>query len=101
MRDRLDRLRSGGTEVLACSCDSMYSLRVFAERESLEFPLLSDYWPHGEVARDYGVLVADRGCALRGTFLIDRQGTIAWSVVNQIPYARDVDAYLEAIEALR
>jgi peroxiredoxin len=100
MRDRLDQLRTDDTELLAVSCDSMYSLRVFAEREQLEFPLLSDYWPHGEVAQAFGVFVDDRGCALRGTFLIDRHGDVAWSVVNKIPYARDVDAYLDAIAAL-
>ncbi len=86
--------------VLAVSCDSMFSLRVFAERESLTFPLLSDFWPHGAVARDYGVFDADRGCALRGTFVIDRTGTIRWQVVNAIPDARTVDDYLTALERL-
>ncbi|MGW0231820.1 peroxiredoxin [Actinopolymorpha singaporensis] len=86
--------------VLAISCDSMFSLRVFAERESLTFPLLSDFWPHGAVARAYGVFDADRGCALRGTFVIDRAGTIRWQVVNAIPDARAVDDYLAALERL-
>nr|WP_092883813.1 peroxiredoxin [Actinopolymorpha cephalotaxi] len=94
------RFASLDARVLAVSCDSMFSLRVFAERESLTFPLLSDFWPHGAVARDYGVFDADRGCALRGTFVIDRTGTIRWQVVNAIPDARAVDDYLTALERL-
>ncbi|MET9020859.1 peroxiredoxin [Actinopolymorpha sp. NPDC004070] len=94
------RLASLDARVLAISCDSMFSLRVFAERESLTFPLLSDFWPHGAVARDYGVFDADRGCALRGTFVIDRTGTIRWQVVNAIPDARAVGDYLTALERL-
>ena len=62
--------------------------------------MLSDFWPHGEVSRAYGVFEETRGCALRGTFLIDDSGTVVWRVINQIPYARDVDDYVAAIAEL-
>jgi peroxiredoxin len=100
MRQERDNLRNDRVETVVISCDSIYALRVFAEREQIDFPLLSDFWPHGEVARAYGVLAEDRGCALRGSFLVRTDGTIAWQVVNQIPYARDVAEYLRQIDAL-
>jgi peroxiredoxin len=100
MRQQRDRLRNDRVETVVVACDSMYALRVFAEREQIDYPLLSDYWPHGEVARAYGVFAQDRGCALRGSFLVGTDGTIAWQVVNQIPYARDAGEYLRQIDAL-
>lgn len=96
----LEAIRTAGAEPFAVSCDSMFSLRVFAEAEGLSFPMLSDFWPHGAVASAYGVFDAERGCAVRGTYLIDRAGRVRWRVVNPIPDARDVDSYLEAIAAL-
>lgn len=100
MRDRLDELSNDTTDLIAVSCDSMFSLRVFAEQQQLEFPLVSDFWPHGQVSSAFGVFEPSRGCAIRGTFLIDPAGTIAWRVINAIPYARDVDEYVAAIGEL-
>ena len=100
LKEQRHQLSNERVETVIVACDSRYSLRVFGEREDLDFPMLSDYWPHGEVARAYGVFAEDRGCALRGTFLIGTDGRIAWRVVNQIPFARDVDEYLRQIDAL-
>ena len=77
-------------QLLAVSCDPMFALRVYAERDELSFPLLSDFWPHGEVAKAYGVFDAARGCAIRGTFIVGRDGRVAWRVVNPIPEGRDL-----------
>ena len=82
------------------STDSMYALRSFADQEGFTFPLLSDFWPHGAVARAYGVLHEEIGIALRGTFLVDRDGVVRWSVLNGIPDARDVGDYKDALAAL-
>jgi len=100
IRDRPELFAAADAEVLAVSCDPMFSLRAYAEAEQLEFPLLSDFWPHGAVASSYGVFDADRGCAVRGTFVIDRAGTVRWSVVNPYPAARSLDDYAEALAAL-
>lgn len=88
-------------EILAVSCDSMHTQRVFSDQEGLDFPLLSDFWPHGAAARAYGVFAEDKGCALRGTFVIDPAGTVRWSVVNALPDARDLHEYVKALEAVR
>jgi mycoredoxin-dependent peroxiredoxin len=86
--------------VLIVSCDTKYAQRVFAEREDYQFRLLSDFWPHGEVAQAYGVFLESRGCALRATFLIDRAGIVRWSVVQGLGEPRDVTAYEAAFAAL-
>ena len=86
--------------VLIISCDTKYAQRVFAENEDYRFRLLSDFWPHGQVTKDYGVFLESRGCALRATFLIDREGVVRWSVVQGLGESRDVEAYERAFAAL-
>ncbi|MEV5317350.1 peroxiredoxin [Streptomyces sp. NPDC052687] len=100
VRDNLPRFADRDTQVLAVSNDSIHTLRVFAEQESLEYPLLSDFWPHGEVSRAYGVFDEDKGCAVRGTFVIDKEGVVRWTVVNGLPDARDLNEYVKALDTL-
>jgi peroxiredoxin len=100
IRDRPELFEDAGAEVLAISCDPMYTLRAYADASRLEFSLLSDFWPHGAIASSYGVFDADRGCAVRGTFVIDRSGVLRWSVVNTIADARRLDDYAKALAGL-
>ncbi|MEU6404566.1 peroxiredoxin [Streptomyces sp. NPDC046985] len=100
LRDNLPKFVNDDTQLLAVSNDSVPTLRVFAEQEGLEYPLLSDFWPHGEVSRAYGVFDEDKGCALRGTFVVDKEGVVRWTVLNALPDARDLDAYVRALDAL-
>jgi peroxiredoxin len=98
LRDRPDLLAAA--EFLAISCDPMFTLRAYADAEKLDFGLLSDFWPHGSIATRYGVFDAVRGCAARGTFVVDRTGVIRWSVINPIPEARNPDDYAAALASL-
>lgn len=100
LRDNLPKFVNDDVQLLAVSNDSIHTLRVFAEQESLEYPLLSDFWPHGEVSRAYGVFDADKGCAVRGTFIIDKEGVVRWTVVNALPDARDLNKYVAALDTL-
>lgn len=100
IRDNLGFFESDSVQVLAISCDPMFSLRAWADREGYFFPLLSDFWPHGDVARSYGVFAEDSGKAIRGTFLIDREGLVRWSLINQPGQQRDFTAYYAAVEEL-
>ncbi|MGW4561324.1 peroxiredoxin [Streptomyces sp. NPDC004561] len=100
LRDNLPKFADRDTQLLAVSNDSIHSLRVFAEQEGLEYPLLSDFWPHGNVSRAYGVFDEDKGCAVRGTFIIDKDGVVRWTVVNGLPDARDLDEYVKALDTL-
>ncbi|MER7178503.1 peroxiredoxin [Streptomyces hyaluromycini] len=100
LRDNLPKFEDRDTQLLAVSNDSIHTLRVFAEQEGLEYPLLSDFWPHGETSRAYGVFDEAKGCAVRGTFVIDREGVVRWTVVNALPDARDLNEYVTALDAL-
>ncbi|MFI6733198.1 peroxiredoxin [Nonomuraea sp. NPDC050451] len=86
-----------GAQLLTVSVDSMFTHRAWADREGYTFPLLSDFWPHGQVARAYGVFDEAKGFALRGTFIIDGEGVIRWSVVNPTSAARDIADYAKAL----
>jgi peroxiredoxin len=97
IRDDLAALQNDDTQVLAVSCDPVASLRVFAERERFDYPLLSDFWPHGAVATSYGVFNDTIGAAERGTFVIDRQGVVRWAVRTALGEARDLAAYQKAL----
>ncbi|GAA1294058.1 peroxiredoxin [Planotetraspora silvatica] len=87
-------------QVLTISVDSMFSHRVWADQEGYTFSLLSDFWPHGEVARSYGVFDEEKGLALRGTFIIDAQGVVRWKIVNEIGAARDVVEYQKVLDGI-
>ncbi|ARP74046.1 peroxiredoxin [Streptomyces pluripotens] len=100
LRDNLPKFSDRDTQLLAVSNDSIHTLRVFAEQEGLEYPLLSDFWPHGGASRAYGVFDEDKGCAVRGTFIIDKEGVVRWTVVNGLPDARDLNDYVKALDAL-
>jgi peroxiredoxin (alkyl hydroperoxide reductase subunit C) len=100
IRDDLGAFVSDDVQVLAVSCDPMFSLRAFADKEGYFFPLLSDYWPHGEVSRAYGVFNERNGAPIRGTFLVDREGVVRWTLVNGPGDRRDFGGYREAVAAL-
>ena len=100
MRDDLSSFQNDNVELLAISCDSMFTQRVWAEKEGYQFPVLADFWPHGAVAQAYGIFDEARGCALRGTFVIDKEGIVRWQVVNGLGDARSNDDYKAALAAL-
>jgi peroxiredoxin len=100
IRDRITSFDNEETATFAISCDTKFSLRIFAEREGYAFDLLSDHWPHGEVARAYGVFNEKAGAANRGTFVIDKAGTVRYSVIKTISDVRDPAEYEKVLAAL-
>jgi peroxiredoxin len=90
VRDRLPDFESDDVQVLAVSCDPVFTLRAFAEADRLTFPLLSDFWPHGATAEAYGVLDRSGGFARRSTYIVDKRGVVHWTVHNRTPEARDL-----------
>lgn len=100
IRDNLNVFTDDGVTVLAISCDHFFSNRAFADRDGYTFDILSDFWPHGAVSQAYGVFEESAGAARRGTFLIDADGIIRWSVENPIGEARDFLGYKDALAAL-
>jgi peroxiredoxin len=100
IRDALPDIESADVTLLAVSCDPMQSLRAFADQEGLTYPLLSDFWPHGAVARAYDIFNDVVGSALRGTFIVNKKGLVAWKVENGMPDARSVDDYRTALAGI-
>jgi peroxiredoxin len=100
LQEQQDDVLGDDVALFAISTDPIYALRAFADQHGFTFPLLSDFWPHGAVASAYGVLSREVGIALRGTFLVDKDGVVRWCIVNDIPDARDIDEYRKAIAAL-
>ncbi|MEU4240978.1 peroxiredoxin [Actinoplanes sp. NPDC026619] len=101
IRDNIDRYATDDLQVLAVSVDSVYSHKVWSLQESFDFPLLADFWPHGEVARRYEVFDDAAGFANRGTFLIDHAGVIRFSEEAGPGEARDRAAWDAAIATLK
>ena len=101
LRDDLAIYTDAGVEVLAISTDPKYALKAYAEKEGYRFTLLSDFWPHGAVSLDYGVFNERAGMAVRGTFLVDIDGTVAYAEVNGRGEPRDQSSWVRAVEALR
>ena len=100
LRDNLALFADGGVELIGISLDSKATMRAYAERESYDFTLLADFWPHGAVAKEYGVFLEAKGFANRATFLIDTAGIIRASFVTAPGEARSLDAYRTALAAL-
>lgn len=100
LRDDFPEISRDDVELLAVSVDSGFVLRTWADRDGFNFRLLSDFWPHGAVAKLYGVFDEEKGVATRGTFIIDKAGIVRWKVVNPIPQARDIAEYRKALAEL-
>jgi mycoredoxin-dependent peroxiredoxin len=100
VRDDIGSFQNDDVQILAVSVDHVYSLKTWAQDQGYQFPLLSDFWPHGEVAQRYEVFNYDRGMAVRGTFLVDKGGILRFTEVNQPGEPRDQDAWKKALAAL-
>ena len=100
IRDRLDEFLTFDTEVVAISCDPVYALRAFADQDGLNFPLLSDFWPHGEVTRAYEVFDEQKGSPRRSSYVVDKDGALRWAVHHSNPDGRDLDEHLRQLRSL-
>ena len=100
VRDDLADFQNDDIQILAISTDHLYALKAWSESQGFDFPLLSDFWPHGEVAKAYGVFLEKRGMAVRGTFLVDKAGIVRFAEVNAPGEARDQSGWRKAVAAL-
>ena len=100
LRDNVELFKANGIELIGISVDSKATQRAFAEKEGYDFTLLADFWPHGEVAKEYGVFLEEKGFANRATFLIDTDGVIRASFITAPGEARSLDEYRAAVAEL-
>ena len=100
LRDNIALFANSSVELLGISVDSKATLRAFAEAEGYDFPLLADFWPHGAIAKEYGVVLPEKGFANRASFLIDTRGIIRASFITAPGEARSLNAYRAALAEL-
>jgi mycoredoxin-dependent peroxiredoxin len=100
VRDHIEDFVNDDSELLTISVDAPYAQKAWATAEGYTFTQLADFWPHGAVASEYGVFNADRGFALRGTFLVDRAGVVQFAEVNGPGEPRDQNNWRKALAAL-
>ncbi|MCW2634725.1 MAG: putative Peroxiredoxin [Blastococcus sp.] len=100
LRDELAVYTDAGVNVVAISTDPTFTLKAFRDKEGFEFPLLSDFWPHGAAAQAYGAFNERAGMALRATFLVDADGKVAFAEVNSPGDVRAQSGWKQAVEEL-
>ena len=101
LRDERVRLNDMDAQVVAISCDTPFDNGAWAAQNGFEFPILSDFWPHGEVAKAYGAFNEMTGSANRYTFVLDADGIVR-DIINteSLGVAREFEAYTEALTAI-
>ncbi|CAN6439109.1 unnamed protein product [Victoria cruziana] len=104
--DRYSEFEKLNTEVLGVSVDSVFSHLAWIQTDrksgglgDLTYPLISDITK--SISKSYGVLIPDQGIALRGLFIIDKEGVIQHSTVNNLAIGRSVDETLRTLQALQ
>lgn len=83
LQENLQSFRDAGTEIVFVSCDPSAARQAWKRQLGAEYIFASDFWPHGAAAKAYGVFNKETGAPYRGTFLIDRDGTVIWSLVKE------------------
>ncbi|MFT4211834.1 MAG: peroxiredoxin [Microbacterium sp.] len=100
IRDNLSVFEDRAVTVVGISVDSHFSQAAWKEQQGYTFDLVSDFWPHGEVAAAYDVFLDERGIATRASFLIDADGVVRWSLITDPATPRPLTAYREALAEL-
>lgn len=100
IRDNFGKFENENVELLAISVDSKYVQKQFAEHEGYKFSVLADFWPHGAVAKKYGVFLEDNGFANRATFVVNTDGNLVAKFITAPGQARSLDEYDRALASL-
>jgi len=89
-----------GARVVGISVDGVWCHKAYAKARNLDFPLLADFEPKGEVSRKYGAYRAQDGFSERALFVLDGEGVIRWSYLSDVTTNPGADGVLAALEAL-
>ena len=101
IRDGLGQLESMDANVVVITTHAINTTSLWAEQNGFEFPILSDYWPHGEVAREYGSLNEKVGAANRSTYVLDADGIVRSVIETEgLSVAREYEEQVAALAAI-
>ena len=81
-------------------CDSVYTLKAWAESLGIEYPLCSDYWPHGKVSQAYGVFNDELGRPERAIIVVDAEGICRYIDVHTLREVPDEEEIAEELKKL-
>ncbi|MEN6450296.1 MAG: peroxiredoxin [Thermoguttaceae bacterium] len=102
----LAQFQKKNAQVIGCSVDSHYTHLAWKNTPRsqggigpIQYPLVSDLTK--QISKSYGVLLEEAGVALRGLFLIDKQGVVRHALINDLPLGRSIDEALRVLDALR
>ena len=98
LRDNLQQMSASGIRFFVITCDTIHSNRRWAEDQGFEFPILSDFWPHGDVSRAYGCFNPAIGVPMRSTYILDETGVVTEIVAtDRLDVPRDFADYERAL----
>ena len=100
LRDNFAQFENADVELLAISVDSKFVQKKFADSEGYSFSVLADFWPHGAVAKAYGVFLEEAGISNRATFVINKDGDLVAKFITAPGQARSLDEYDKALATL-
>jgi len=99
LQENLESFRNANTEIVFVSCDAPAARQAWKKELGAQYTFASDFWGHGTVAKSYGVFDEETGAPIRGTFLIDRDGVVIWSLVKD-QSTRRTEMVPESLETL-
>jgi mycoredoxin-dependent peroxiredoxin len=99
LQENLESFRNAETEIVFVSCDPSAARQAWKRELGAEYTFASDFWSHGDVSKAYGVFNESNGAPYRGTFLIDKDGTVIWSLVK-ISGERRAEMVPDSLETL-
>ncbi|MCW2287880.1 peroxiredoxin [Leucobacter luti] len=100
LRDNLAMFDDSKVRLVGISVDSVWALKAWADAEGYEFSILSDFWPHGAVAQQYGVFVEEAGIATRATLVIGEDRRVLAAFETEPGEARDFASYRAALATI-
>ena len=100
LQENLESFLNAQTEIVFVSCDSAPTRQAWKREIGAEYVFASDFWTHGEAAKAYGVFNERNGAPHRGTFLIDKDGRVIWSLVK-VKDERRTEMVPESLDTLR
>ena len=100
LQENLASFRNANTEIVFVSCDTSAARQAWKAQLGADYTFASDFWSHGAAAKRYGVFNEETGAPLRGTFLIDQDGVVIWSLVGD-PDERRTEMVPGSLETLR
>lgn len=99
LQENLESFQNAETDIVFVSCDTSAARQAWRKQLGATYIFASDFWQHGATARAYGVFDEETGAAVRGTFLIDKEGTVIWSLVKDAD-TRRTEMVPESLETL-